>query len=93
MLVIARQALVAGLPRQGHAARRRRRSAGRDQLVLEKISTEHGTTEDLVKDATATVARIKAFIRRAQTSFGCPSPTSARSSRCPNSSAATPWPT
>ena len=33
------------------------------KLVLEKISTEHGTTEDLVKDATATVARIKAFIR------------------------------
>ena len=33
------------------------------KLVLEKISTEHGSTADLVKDTTATVARIKAFIK------------------------------
>jgi len=31
--------------------------------VLAKISTEHGKPEDIVKDATATVARIKEFIK------------------------------
>jgi uncharacterized protein (DUF885 family) len=33
------------------------------RAVLDEVSKEHGQAQDLVKDATATVARIKAFIR------------------------------
>jgi uncharacterized protein (DUF885 family) len=33
------------------------------RAVLDEISKEHGAPEDLVKDATATAAKIKAFIR------------------------------
>ena len=57
-------ALAAGLSRPGDApGRRQGRQAAVITKVLDKVSTEHGKPEDLVKDATATVARIKTFIK------------------------------